>query len=112
MNTDPHETKVLQIVEQLKNRQGSTQPLSLRKDAVSHMVPNPRDPKHADQKINIRGMNRILEINPKNKTCTAEPGVTFSDLVQQTLSHGLIPCLVPELKTITLGGAVSGCSVE
>jgi FAD/FMN-containing dehydrogenase len=38
--------------------------------------------------------------------------VTFYDLVQQTMQHGLIPKLVPELKTITIGGAVSGCSVE
>src|SRR5262249_14025960 len=81
-------------------------------DAVSHMVPNPTDPKHRDRKVDVRGLTEILEIDVKNKTCTAEPGVTFVALVRETLKVGLIPRLVPELKTITLGGAVSGCSVE
>src|SRR5207248_2743691 len=29
-----------------------------------------------------------------------------------TLRHGLVPLVVPELRTITVGGAVSGCSIE
>jgi hypothetical protein len=28
------------------------------------------------------------------------------------MRHGLVPVIVPELKTITIGGAVSGCSIE
>jgi FAD/FMN-containing dehydrogenase len=38
--------------------------------------------------------------------------VTFIDLVRATLKHGLAPVVVPELATITIGGAVSGCSIE
>ncbi len=106
-----HEEKLARICEQLKN-QSSDGHLSLQKDGVSHFVPNPNDPKHKDRKVNVRDLNQILEIDPKAKTCTAEPGVTFSDLVRETLKHGLVPMLVPELKTITIGGAVSGCSVE
>ena len=45
-------------------------------------------------------------------TCIAESGVTFVDLVEATLAHGLVPIVVPELKTITIGGAVAGCSIE
>ena len=41
----------------------------------------------------------------------AESGVTFVDLVRATLRRGLVPIIVPELKTITVGGAVSGCSI-
>src|SRR5262249_4299296 len=41
-----------------------------------------------------------------------EPGVSFNDLVAATLRHGLVPVVVPELKTITIGGAVAGCSIE
>jgi len=32
--------------------------------------------------------------------------------IAETLKYGLVPIIVPELKGITLGGAVSGCSVE
>ncbi|MBF0297074.1 MAG: FAD-binding oxidoreductase, partial [Oligoflexia bacterium] len=42
----------------------------------------------------------------------AESGVSFIDLVKETIKYGLIPMTVPELKTITIGGAVSGCSIE
>ncbi len=107
-----HLAKVARIVDQLKSRNRDAGPLSLKKDAVSHMVPNPNDPRHRDQKLDVRGLNEILEIDTGAKTCTAEPGVTFFDLVKRTLEVGLIPKLVPELKTITIGGAVSGCSVE
>ena len=34
------------------------------------------------------------------------------DLVDATLAHGLMPLVVPQLKTITLGGAVTGLGIE
>ncbi len=37
---------------------------------------------------------------------------TYEDLVDATLPHGLIPLVVPQLRTITLGGAVSGLGIE
>jgi len=33
---------------------------------------------------------------------------TYEDLVDATLPFGFMPCVVPELKTITIGGAISG----
>ncbi|WP_291401927.1 FAD-binding protein [Acidaminobacter sp.] len=42
----------------------------------------------------------------------AEPGVTFEKIVVETLKYSLVPVVVPELRTITIGGAVSGCSLE
>jgi len=107
-----HDEKVVHIADALRSRDADAGPLSLQKGGVSHFVPNPNDPKHKDRKVNVRDLNEILEIDPKAKTCTAEPGVTFERLVRETLKLGLAPMLVPELKTITIGGAVSGCSVE
>ena len=37
---------------------------------------------------------------------------TYEHLVDATLPHGLIPYVVPQLKTITLGGAVTGLGIE
>jgi FAD/FMN-containing dehydrogenase len=37
---------------------------------------------------------------------------TYERLVDATLPHGLMPAVVPQLKTITLGGAVSGLGIE
>jgi FAD/FMN-containing dehydrogenase len=106
-----HEQKLHRITHQLKNRK-SKKPLSMKKKAVSHVVPKPGDKKYDDDKLDVSDLNEILLIDEDEKVCVAEPGVTFTDLVKATLKYGLVPYTVPELKTITIGGAVAGCSIE
>jgi hypothetical protein len=106
-----HDQKVARVAEQLRNRK-STAPLSRQKRVVSHQVPKVHDKKHTDEKIDLTDFDQVLEIDTKNRICVAEPGVPFCELVDQTLPLGLVPIVVPELKTITIGGAVAGCSIE
>lgn len=106
-----HERKVERVAGQLRGRK-STAPLSRLKRTVSHQVPKVRDKKYADEKIDLLDFDQIIEIDPQRRICIAEPGVPFCKLVEQTLPLGLVPIVVPELKTITLGGAVAGCSIE
>jgi FAD/FMN-containing dehydrogenase len=108
---EQHDSDVARIARELRDRK-STRPLSLRKKVTSHQVPKPGDKKYSDDKIDVSCLNRILAIDVEGRTCTAEPGVTFIDLVRATLPLGLVPIVVPEFKTITIGGAVSGCSIE
>ena len=105
-----HDQKVKRITEILRNRK-SKEPIAFTKSSVSHQVPKPDAGKKV-QSIDISDLNEILNIDVKNKVCIAEPGVTFSDLVKETLKHNLVPYTVPELKAITIGGAVAGCSIE
>ena len=106
-----HARKVARIAAALRAHDPS-RPLSLRKKGVSHQVPKAKDLRHKDDKIDISDLDEILAIDPVARTCTAEAGVTFVDLVAATMQHGLVPIVVPELKTITIGGAVAGCSIE
>lgn len=106
-----HAVKVERIVKQLRERD-SNAPLRLRKKTVSHVVPKTKDKKHDDDKLDVRDFDEILSIDTGAMCCVAEPGVTFEKLVRETLKHGLVPAVVPELKTITIGGAVAGCSIE
>ena len=106
-----HAAKVDRIVRQLRAHRG-TQPVSLRKHAPPHQVPKAGDRRRYDDKIDISDLTTIIDIDPIARTCTAESGVQFGDLVEATLRYGLVPIVVPELKTITIGGAVSGCSIE
>src|SRR4051812_1101556 len=106
-----HSQKVERIARQLARRDG-TRPVSLRKRSPSHQVPKARDAKYSDDHIDVSDLNEILHVDATARTCTAESGVTFVDLVTETLKHGLVPMVVPELKTITIGGAVAGCSIE
>jgi FAD/FMN-containing dehydrogenase len=106
-----HAAKVARIAAQLRAQRGD-RPVSLRKKAVSHQVPKANDLRHHDEKIDVSDLTEILSIDPVARICVAESGVTFVDLVDATLKHGLVPIVVPELETITIGGAVSGCSIE
>lgn len=106
-----HAIKIGNVVRQLRAHDGS-RPLSFRKKAVSHQVPKRNDKRRTDDKIDLSGLDEILSIDVETRTCTAEPGVTFTDLVRATLRYGLVPTVVPELATITIGGAIAGCSLE
>jgi hypothetical protein len=106
-----HEKKVVRIARQLRERK-STLPLSLKKKSVSHLVPKPEDKRHTDEKLDISDFDEIIYIDKERCICIAEPGVTFEKIVNATIKHGLVPLVVPELKTITIGGAVAGCSIE
>ncbi|WP_051237712.1 FAD-binding oxidoreductase [Lacticigenium naphthae] len=106
-----HEVKLDRIVKQLKQREGTAY-LKLKKKTVSHMVPKPESKTYTDEKLDISDFDEILSIDQRNRICVAEPGVTFEKLVEATLKHDLIPAVVSELKTITIGGAVAGCSIE
>lgn len=105
-----HQEKIQAIAAEIKAVPAGAA-YSLKKRVVSHTVPNTGGVRTGGR-IDVSTLNEILEIDARNKICVAEPGITFSELVRATLPHGLVPFCVPELKTITIGGAVSGCSVE
>lgn len=79
---------------------------------MSHVVPKRDDKRHGDVKIDVSDLDEILEIDLDASTCTAEGGVTFTELVDTLAPLGVVPVCVPELRTITVGGAVAGCSLE
>lgn len=106
-----HDQKVQRIATQLRART-STRPLAVHKKSVSHELPKAGALKYSDEQLDISDLTAIIRIDAAARICVAESGVTFVDLVTATLRHGLVPIIVPELKTITIGGAVAGCSIE
>ena len=54
----------------------------------------------------------VLSVDAVARTADVMGMTTYEDLVDATLAHGLIPLVVPQLKTITLGGAVTGLGIE
>ncbi len=106
-----HADKVARIARALFELPDSSNP-KFRKKSPSHQVPKRMARADNAVVIDISDLDEILEINVDARTCTTEPGVTFEALTRETLARGLAPACVPELKTITVGGAVAGCSVE
>jgi FAD/FMN-containing dehydrogenase len=54
----------------------------------------------------------VLSIDPEQGTADVLGMTTYEQLVAATLPHGLMPLCVPQLRTITLGGAVTGLGIE
>ncbi|CAL9335403.1 hypothetical protein SUDANB95_00156 [Actinosynnema sp. ALI-1.44] len=62
--------------------------------------------------LDVARFNRVLSVDPDALTAQVQGMTTYEDLVDATLPHGLMPLVVPQLKTITLGGAVAGLGIE
>jgi hypothetical protein len=107
-----HEAKVENIIQQIQDKIISNEPITIQKQSVSHTVPGADRGKSNAKKIDVKSLSEILLVDPAIKIGVAESGVTFSNLVKETLKYNLIPMCVSELKDITIGGAVAGCSVE
>ena len=62
--------------------------------------------------LDVSGLDGVLEIDPVARTADVQGMCTYERLVDATLAHGLMPMVVPQLRTITLGGAVTGLGIE
>ncbi|MEV1016906.1 FAD-binding oxidoreductase [Micromonospora sp. NPDC049801] len=62
--------------------------------------------------LDVSGLNGVLSVDPAGRTADVQGMCTYEDLVDATLPHGLMPLVVPQLRTITLGGAVTGLGIE
>jgi FAD/FMN-containing dehydrogenase len=73
-----------------------------------------RDPASAAQRVSldVSAFSRVIHVDPATRTAVVGGMTTYEDLCEATLPHGLMPLVVPELKTITLGGAVTGLGIE
>ena len=66
----------------------------------------------ADSQLDVSQFGHVIRVDPESRTAIVGGMTTYEDLVAATLRHGLMPLVVPQLKTITLGGAVSGLGIE
>ncbi|MGH3983545.1 MAG: FAD-binding oxidoreductase [Pseudonocardiaceae bacterium] len=62
--------------------------------------------------LDVSGLTGVLHVDPATRTADVAGMCSYENLVAATLPHGLTPLVVPQLKTITLGGAVSGLGIE
>lgn len=62
--------------------------------------------------LDVSGLDGVIALDPTARTADVQGMCTYEDLVDATLPYGLIPKVVPQLRTITLGGAVSGLGIE
>ena len=62
--------------------------------------------------LDVASFDGVLAVDPEARTADVQGMTTYEHLVDATLAHGLMPLVVPQLRTITLGGAVTGLGIE
>jgi FAD/FMN-containing dehydrogenase len=68
--------------------------------------------RHSGKGLDTSGLTNVIAVDPLASTADVAGMCTYEDLVDATLPYGLAPLVVPQLKTITLGGAVTGLGIE
>ena len=63
-------------------------------------------------RLDVSAFSGVLSVDVAARTADVLAMTTYEDLVDALLPHGLMPLVVPQLKTITLGGAVTGLGIE
>jgi len=104
---ESYESKKADIVEQMKRMPEPG--VGIRKD-TSNLFRDRAD--SARQRIDVRHFTAVLQVNAEENWVEVEGMTPYARLVDETLKHGVMPCVVPELKSITIGGAVSGLGIE
>ncbi len=108
MATAAYEDKKRQLLESLRSQAGA---ISLGKRTSSNLFryqPRARGGKRVD----LSRFNRVLRVDAARRLLDVEGLATFESIVDQTLPHGLVPLITPELKHITIGGAIVGIGIE
>ena len=62
--------------------------------------------------LDVKAFDGVLSVDASARTADVQGMTTYEHLVAATLPYGLMPKVVPQLKTITLGGAVTGLGIE
>ncbi len=104
-----YQKKVKQLANSIHARAtASNENITLLKD-TSNLF---RHRQKKNNQIDARSFNRVISVDKENLIAVVEGMTTFEDLVSETLKHDCMPQVVPELKTITIGGALSGIGIE
>jgi FAD/FMN-containing dehydrogenase len=62
--------------------------------------------------LDVKAFDGVIAVDREGLTADVQGMTTYEHLVEATLPYGLIPLVVPELKTITVGGAITGLGIE
>lgn len=62
--------------------------------------------------LDTSALTGVIAVDAVTRQADVQGMCTYEDLVAATLPHGLMPYVVPQLRTITLGGAVTGLGIE
>jgi len=105
-----YEEKKQRLSSELLNRAEANEKIVLNKD-TSNLF-RARQKGINENKIDVKSFNNVIDVDSANLIAEVEGMTSYADLVEETLKSSCLPAVVPELKSITIGGAISGCGIE
>ena len=86
-------------------------------DGAERTLDKPLSNLFRDRAVKARGLPagdlvHVLDVDVANGWVDVEGMTPYDALVEATLPHGVMPRVVPQLKSITVGGAVAGIGIE
>jgi FAD/FMN-containing dehydrogenase len=98
-----YEQKEAEAIRQFKTLLAQGESISIKKN-VKHIFKD-RD---KEPNLDLRHFDQVICVDTDNNVATVEGLTSFYDLVDATLAFNLMPQAVPELRSITVGGAIAG----
>jgi len=62
--------------------------------------------------LDVRELHHVLSVDEGAATIDIEGMTPYDAIIAQSLRQGLMPCVVPQLRSITIGGAAAGIGIE
>jgi FAD/FMN-containing dehydrogenase len=107
LEADAHEARVAQALAQVHADGGGLLALDKR---TSNLF---RDRAQGERRrLDLSAFTHVIDADPDEGWVDVEGLCTYEDLVAWCLPQGFMPAVVPQLRTITAGGAVSGVAIE
>lgn len=104
---DAHDADVRRIAAEVAGLHASKTPFR-----IFHGSTNSTRPAHGQPTVDISALSRVLSVDADAKTAVVEPSVPMDRLVDAVLPHGLVPPVVMEFPSITVGGGFAGSAGE
>lgn len=104
---DSHAQRAAQAAAQLRSAPAG--PLALAKRTSNLFRDRRQGPR---RRLDLGAFHHVLDLDPRAGWVDVEGTTTYDDLVAWTLPQGVMPAVVPQLKTITAGGAAAGVGIE
>jgi FAD/FMN-containing dehydrogenase len=107
MSALTYEEKKQQLTEFLRGHRGAS--VRLGKD-TSNLFRDRRET--PARRLNVRDFDNVIRVDPAGGYVEVEGMTPYVTLVAECLKHNVMPAVVPQLKSITIGGATVGCGIE
>lgn len=91
---------------------GNRQPLRAKKRTPSNLFRYGGRAAATSRQVDLSRFDQPLAVDPAAQTLDVQGSATYEDVVDFVLPHGLLPTITPELKHITVGGAIVGIGIE